>query len=116
MSADRYVGAVGVIDRLVVCVCVCVCVSDIYEVILNMDQVTNGLLVHQTHVVYVHGSPPVVPAVNKNGIQLNGLNQYLDAGTQHTHLTQLRLIHSCPRVALTHVLVHIKRLSLFLYV
>lgn len=53
---------------------------DIYEVILNMDQVTNDLLGHQTHVVYVHGSPSVVPAIKKNGIQLNGLNQYLDAG------------------------------------
>jgi len=47
-----------------------------------MEQVTKDLLIHQTHVIYVHGSPQTVyiPSLDSNGIELNGLNQYLDAG------------------------------------
>ena len=45
-----------------------------------MDDVKTGILVHQTHVIYVHGSPETVVSVGRKGIMLNGLNQYLDAG------------------------------------
>lgn len=56
---------------------------DISGVILTMEQVTKHLLVHPTHVIYVHGSPRTVrrpDADDGNGILLNGLNQYLNAG------------------------------------
>jgi len=56
------------------------CALDIYGVELKMEQVTKDLLVHQTHVIYVHGSPQTIPSLDGNGILLNGLNQYLDAG------------------------------------
>jgi len=55
-------------------------VIDIYGVVLNMEEVTKDLLVHQTHAIYVYGNPQTVPAIDGNGIKLNGLNQYLDAG------------------------------------
>ena len=53
---------------------------DIDGVFLNMEQISKDLLIHQTHVIYVHGSPQIVPSLNSNGVRLNGLNQYLDAG------------------------------------
>lgn len=53
---------------------------DINGLSLNMERIENDLLFHQTHVVYVHGSPKTVPTRNGNGILLNGLNQYLDIG------------------------------------
>ena len=53
---------------------------DIDGVVLNMEHVENNFLTHQTLVVSVHGDPPIVPSLDGNGIQLNGLNQYLDAG------------------------------------
>ena len=55
---------------------------DIYLVALNMEKVENDLLSHQTHAIYVHGSPRIVPSLDSNGIRLNGLNQYLDAGKE----------------------------------
>jgi len=69
-------------------------VLDIDGVVLNMDQVRNDLLTHQTLVVYVHGSPRIVPAPDGNGIRLNGLNQYLDAGKDIICKNNL---DNCPR-------------------
>jgi hypothetical protein len=45
-----------------------------------MEQINNDLLVHPTHVIYVHGSPRTVPSQHGKGILLNGLNQYIDVG------------------------------------
>ena len=46
-----------------------------------MEKINNDLLAHPTHVIYVHGSPKIVRSQGLgNGILLNGLNQYLDAG------------------------------------
>jgi len=59
-----------------------------------MEQVSKGLLVHQTHVVYAHQSPQTVRSRDGNGIQLNGLNQYLDAGKDIICKNDL---HNCER-------------------
>jgi len=68
--------------------------TDIVGVVLNMEHVENSFLTHQTLVVSVHGSPRIVPAEDGNGVQLNGLNQYLDAGKDVICKNNL---HNCRR-------------------
>ena len=53
---------------------------DVTRVILKMERINNDLLVHPTHVIYVHGLPRIVKSRNSRGLLLNGLNQYVDAG------------------------------------
>jgi len=45
-----------------------------------MERIDKDLLRHQTLDVYVYGSPQIVESIHGQGVLLNGLNQYLDAG------------------------------------
>lgn len=68
--------------------------DDVNYVLLDMEQISNDLLTHPTHVIYVHGSPRTVPSQHGSGVLLNGLNQYLDAGKDIACKNNL---NNCPK-------------------
>lgn len=53
---------------------------DVNHITMNMDEVDDNLLVHDSRQIYVYGSPRVVRGKHNNAISLNGQNQFLDAG------------------------------------